>query len=97
MTHPLRFAAAACLIAFLSGCNTLEPYTRAYSWHPTGANEANLAAMAANPSDLVHGRGTSPSDGLAGAAAVDRLRHDHVKPLLGGSSLSSAAAGVTGN
>jgi hypothetical protein len=96
MTHPLRFAAATCVLGLLSACNTLEPYTRAYSWHPTGANEANLGAMAADPSDLVRGRGTSPSDGLAGAAAVDRLRQDHVKPLPGGSSLSTAA-GVAAN
>jgi hypothetical protein len=97
----LQSGVAAGLATLLSGCNALEPYGRADAWHPTGANAANLAAMAADPADLVRGRGTGASDGLAAAAAVDRLRHDHVKPLPEGNSTSSAipsgAAGLTGN
>ena len=59
MTRGRNFAAVVCLLALLSGCNALEPYNRPHSWHPTGANAANLAAMVANPADIAHGRGTS--------------------------------------
>jgi hypothetical protein len=100
MTPIQRLSLAAGLVALLSGCNALEPYDRADTWHPTGANEANLAAMAVNPADLAHGRGTTASDGTTAAAAIDRLRHDRVKPLPDGNSTSSAApsaAGLTGN
>ena len=100
MTRLSRFSIVAGLLTLLSGCNALEPYDRANTWHPTGANQANLAAMAVNPTDLVHGRGTSAPDGSAATAAVERLRRDHVKPLQDGSSTSSstpAAAALTGN
>ena len=101
MIRTLRLANAAFLVTFLSGCNALEPYQRPYSWHATGANEANLAAMVVDPADLVHGHAIGPSDGSAAAASVDRLRHDHVKPLPDGNSLGnaspSAAAGLSAN
>ena len=102
MTRALHFAAVVCLLALLSGCNATDPYNRPYSWHPTGANAANLAAMAANPADIGHGRGTSASDGATAAAAVDRLRRDHVKPLQDGdsnapSAAAPATAGLTAN
>jgi type IV pilus biogenesis protein CpaD/CtpE len=101
MTRTLRIAAAACLAGLLSGCNNLETYQNNTSWHPTGANATNLAAQVVNPVDLTHGQATGGSDGLAAAAAVDRLRHDHVKPLPDSDSITGAtpspAAGLTSN
>jgi hypothetical protein len=101
MTKIFRLAKTASMVALLSGCNALEPYQRPYSWHQTGVNAANLAAMVVDPTDLVHGHVSGVSDGSAAAAAIDRLRHDHVKPLPDGNSLSnaapSAAAGLSGS
>jgi type IV pilus biogenesis protein CpaD/CtpE len=100
MTPMWRYGSAAGLALLLSGCNLTESYERAGAWHPTGVNTVNLAAMTENPLDLVHGNGTAASDGTAAAAAVDRLRHDHVKSLLDGTSTSatpSSAAGLAGN
>jgi type IV pilus biogenesis protein CpaD/CtpE len=102
MSRTLRFAmAAGAMTLLLCGCDALEPYDRANTWRPTGANDANLAAMAVNPADLIHGRGTTPSDGPAATAPIERLRHDHVKTLQDDNSTSnstpSPAAGLTGN
>lgn len=98
MRGTLLFLAAASLAALLPGCNSLEPYKRAYTWHPIGANESNLATMVADPTDLARGRGTNAMDGQIAAAAVDRLRHDRVKPLSGiNGAEPSAAAGPAAN
>jgi hypothetical protein len=85
MTRIHFFTVASCLLALLSGCEATRAFDRASAWHPLGINDANLAAMVVNPADLVHGRGTGDSDGQAAAAAVHRLRSDHVKPLSGAS------------
>lgn len=101
MTITSRLAVAGGLVVLLAGCSTFEPYQRAHTWHPTGANQANLAVMVVNPADLEHGRGALGSDGATAAAAVDRLRHDRVKPLEDSNSLNTstptAAAGLTAN
>jgi uncharacterized alpha-E superfamily protein len=99
MTPTLRWATAGCLVTLLAGCEALEPYQRPYSWHPTGANVANLAAMVADPHDLLHGRGAAVTDGTTAAAAIDRLHHDHVKPLLdvGNATPSASATPGTSN
>jgi type IV pilus biogenesis protein CpaD/CtpE len=97
---PLKFAAVAVLAALLAACNAIEPYDRAHTWHLTGANEANLAAMVDDPTDLAHGRSASATDGQAAASPIDRLRHDRVKPLSGdssGAAAPNAAAGLTAN
>jgi type IV pilus biogenesis protein CpaD/CtpE len=96
MIRILRISALVGLMAVLSACDALEPYGRAYSWHPTGANAINLATMAADPADLNHGRGTSPTDGREAGVPIDRLRHDRVKPLLSGDNgMSSGASGAS--
>ncbi len=90
--------AGAGLLVVLAGCAGVEPYDRRFTWRPTGANEANLAAMAANPADLAHGHAQGPADGQLAAMAVERLRLGHVKPLTGandggGASMASGPAG----
>jgi type IV pilus biogenesis protein CpaD/CtpE len=85
--------AAIGLLGLLASCNAMEPYDRIGVWRPTGANQANLAAMVVHPADLARGRGTAGADGHLAAAAVDRLRHDGVKPLSGSSSAAPSALG----
>ena len=95
MRRAARLAAGP-LLALLSGCAGPDPYGFPYTWRPTGANDANLAVMAARPADLARGRGTGPADGQVVAAAVDRLRSGRVKPLAGGDA-GGAASGAAGN
>ena len=64
-----------------AGCAVTDPLLREGLWHPTGANEANLALMVASPSDLVQGVAAPGADGHAAARAVQRLRQDRVRPL----------------
>ncbi|MGI4941903.1 MAG: CpaD family pilus assembly lipoprotein [Janthinobacterium lividum] len=65
----------------IASCTSTDPLTRDGLWQPSGANEANLAAMVADPADLVRGKEAEGSDGQRAAAAVARLRLDRVKPL----------------
>ena len=57
----------------LSGCSATDPFTREGTWKPSGVNEANIAAQAANPADLARGRADSSGTYRAGTSAVDRL------------------------
>lgn len=41
----------------LGACSQYEPFERVGTWRAEGSNQANLATMAANPLDLVQGRG----------------------------------------
>ena len=42
----------------LTACNRDDTSSRPYTWHPTHANQANIAAEVVDPSDLVVGRGS---------------------------------------
>jgi type IV pilus biogenesis protein CpaD/CtpE len=68
------------VLLFLVGCDAADPYLRDGVWRPNGANEADLRAMVASPSDLVRGV-ASHGDGQQAAAALDRYRNDKVRPL----------------
>jgi hypothetical protein len=50
------------------GCIDPEPFTRPNTWQATGANDANLRAMIANPADLQ--RGLAPATAARGEAAA---------------------------
>ena len=102
-----RIALLLPLLAALAGCDRVDPYTRPGNWRPNGANDANLRAMVAVPADLAVATPASPADGQLAATAVDRLRHDAVRPLMdsglaeitpvsGGSSAPPAAAPPAG-
>jgi hypothetical protein len=74
------------LLALIAGGCTMtgNPMYRAGTWHPTGANEANLAAEVANPHDLVAGEGemgVAETPGPLAVMPVEHLRSDTVKPL----------------
>ena len=96
----------AALLGFLAlaGCIDRDPYMRTDVWRPTGANSANLAAMLANPRDLVRGHGSSQTDTKYSAITVDRVSSDKPRSLNpsspagggGGGDGGGAAVGVGG-
>lgn len=65
----------------LAGCDANDPYLRDGTWRPNSANDSNLRAMVASPSDLVRGVSSGGSSGQQAAAALDRQRNDKVRPL----------------
>ncbi len=69
------------LLLALAGCSHTDPYRREGNWRANGANTANLRAMVVVPSDLATATPASPADGGLAAAALNRLRHDRVRPL----------------
>jgi hypothetical protein len=70
------------LLLLLAACDQTDPYERTGVWRPNLANEINLRAMVEAPSDLATATQTARADGGMAAAAVARLRHDQVRPLL---------------
>jgi type IV pilus biogenesis protein CpaD/CtpE len=79
---PLRpLALLLPLLLAQTACDQLDPYTREGAWRPNNANDANLRAMVAVPADLAASEPASPADGTLAAAALNRLRHDQVRPL----------------
>lgn len=85
----------------LAACQDIDPYTRSDTWQPTGANQGNLAAMVANPYDLIRGRGVPSIDTKESTIAVGRLWTDQPKPLPGagggGSGGGSGGGGGSGS
>jgi hypothetical protein len=77
----MRITLILCGFIPLLGCTATDPMTRPGIWHPTGANDANLRAMIANPHDLVIGASSPGADGDVAAAAVQRYRTGKVKAL----------------
>ena len=73
-------ALALVLTPFLSACG-YDPALRPGTWLPSGVNDANLAAMVANPADLYGNPGSRLSRGSAAAPAVNRLLNDKVKTI----------------
>ena len=71
----------------LGGCARLDSYNRPYTWHPSGANAANLAAMVAHPADLQLGHGSDSSDAAPQVVAIGAV--DQNQPV----SLGGAASG----
>ena len=82
----------------LGGCESIDPLTRPGVWHPVGANDATLAVMIAQPSELASGTAAPLADGAVAAAAVARYRAGKVKRLpqsgLAKITLSGSAAGA---
>ena len=88
-----------CVLGFvllLSACAAEDPLTRPGLWHPVGANDANLAAMVADPDDLVTGVADRRVDGQVAAAAVARYRAGKVKELPDSSIAKVGPAAVAG-
>ena len=83
MTRSLAFSAMCVALLSLAGCNvaTRDPWEDPGSWRATGANQANLQAMIANPDDLYGGRGERGTSGVIAASTVNRVLTDKIKPL----------------
>jgi type IV pilus biogenesis protein CpaD/CtpE len=87
----LAVAAPMLVVLALGGCDSLSD--KSGEWHPMGANAMNLELEVARPSDLLQGRGADGSDGNTAAQAIDRLRHDKVKPIKSMDTLSTSSGG----
>lgn len=72
----------ALALLLLAGCEDADPYRRNDVWYPAGANAGNIAAMVADPHDLIRGRGANWTDAREAGTAVDRVWLDRTKPLL---------------
>lgn len=89
-------------LLLLAGCTSRDPYYRTDVWRPTGANAANIAAMAADPHDLIRGRGDDRQFSKPAARAVDKVWSGQSSSggssggASGGSSGGGGAAGGTG-
>ncbi|HVC63814.1 MAG TPA: hypothetical protein VND19_26030 [Acetobacteraceae bacterium] len=85
MSRALHFTILASLTV-LGGCDQRDPYLRTDVWNPTGANAGNIAAMVADPHDLISGRGTDVQNSNEPALAVGHVWLDQPKSLSPGGS-----------
>ena len=97
LRHVVRVAVIASVLV-LAACQDMDPYTRANTWQPTGANAGNIAAMVANPYDLIRGRGVDRIDAKASDRAIDHIWEDKPKKLpdIGSMSTSVGSGGSGG-
>jgi type IV pilus biogenesis protein CpaD/CtpE len=58
-----------------------------------GTNEANIAAMVANPADLLQGRGQERVGAWTTTAPIQRLQTDHDKKMLNAGHTETGASG----
>lgn len=82
------------LLVLLAGCMERDPYLRTDVWRPTGAVQTNLAAMVAEPRDLIRGRGSDGTGARAAGTAVTRVWMDAPRSLTPGGA--PPAVGQTG-
>jgi type IV pilus biogenesis protein CpaD/CtpE len=93
LTKPLWALASISLLA-LAGCSQIDPLTRPYMWEESGVNAHNVAAMAANPADLTHGRGSPQHRVSEESDPVEHLWAGKPTPLL--TSGTSGSTGTSG-
>lgn len=91
----LKLLALAGLVV-LAGCDQLDPMLRTDRWQPTGANAGNIAAMVANPQDLIRGHGDIFRETNDQALAAGHILNDQPKPLAQGQGSSSGSSGGGG-
>jgi len=75
----------------LSGCDQLDPMLRTDRWEPTGANAGNIAAMVADPHDLIRGHGDLFRESNDQSLAATRIMTDQPKAFSGGGGGGGAA------
>ena len=92
-----RILAVVCATAALGGCMDRDPYRRTDVWRPTGSNAANIAAMVADPNDLIRGRGTSRTSSQPGVTAVDRVVTSQPRPISPAANAGGGGGGGTGS
>jgi hypothetical protein len=83
------------LLTLLAGCHgaSLDPYQRTDVWQPEGTNDGNLAAMVANPNDLIRGQSDTSPQYKLGDQAVERLWRGAVAGAAAGNMGGGAGAG----
>ncbi len=87
----LKPVAPLCLLLALAACGP-EPFDREGTWRATGANEANLRAMVADPAHLTRGAAPlAPARGESAAQSAALLG-----AASGGGGGASAAGGGAG-
>jgi hypothetical protein len=96
MSRTLRLACTAGLLT-LVGCDQRDPYLRNDVWKPTGANAGNIAAMVADPHDLISGRGTVVQNSNEPALAVQHIWLDHPKALMPGEATGGGGGSQSGS
>jgi hypothetical protein len=69
------------LLLPLAACGPGDDFLRPGTWHPTGANEANLAAMLAEPAHARAGVAARTERGQPGSQAIRLLEQDRRRPL----------------
>jgi len=84
-------------VVTLAGCADLDPYHRQDVWYPTGASHGNVAAMLANPQDMIRGHGDAKVDGAAAEGAITRLRLERAKALLNPGSFTAGGGASAGS
>jgi type IV pilus biogenesis protein CpaD/CtpE len=92
----IGFALAGSLLV-LAGCDSRDPYRRTDVWQPTGANAGNLAAMVADPQDLLAGRGDARMNASEPAIAASRIWADTPKQTLSGSGGGGSGGSSSGS
>ncbi|HEX3994002.1 MAG TPA: hypothetical protein VHX39_22750 [Acetobacteraceae bacterium] len=89
---PLLFVVSVALTA----CEHNTDLIAKLNAEPLGhTNESNIAAMVANPADLIRGHGGGPVDDAVSVQPIDRFKMDRLKALPdpGGSSGGAASGG----
>jgi type IV pilus biogenesis protein CpaD/CtpE len=76
-----RIMAATLSLLALAGCDQIDPLKRPYMWHETSVNAHNIAAMAANPADLIRGRDQRRRSAIMDADGVQRAWTGKLVPL----------------
>lgn len=88
----LGLVALAC-----AGCAMTDPYQRDGMWQPTGAIPANIAAMVADPNDLIAGHGETTPTHYDSTIPISRILTDTPKGLDGSTSGSSGSGSSASN
>jgi type IV pilus biogenesis protein CpaD/CtpE len=99
----IRLSLIALSVFAVAGCDQMDPLKRPYMWHETEVNAHNIAAMAANPADLIRGQDQRRRRANADSDSVDRLWSGKTVPLpsdtpgaTSGSSISPAGGASPG-
>jgi type IV pilus biogenesis protein CpaD/CtpE len=100
MSPSMRLAAVLPVLFALASCDHNTDEIARMNAEPLGhTNAANIAAMVANPMDLVRGHGGNGPDAATTTAPIDRLEADRPKALPnpgGGSGGGSSGGGAGG-
>lgn len=69
------------IILLLTGCGSGDDFARPGTWRPGDVNDANLAAMLADPRHAVRGVIVTTERGQPASLAITRLEQDRRRPL----------------